>query len=235
MSYVALDLENMKVLFKAPDIRSACLISALDYEDTAHCIFPVERDSAHYHHEAKAKRSVRLPGFLTRMEQAILYRNMTGKDEPKIFGDLMAELHIALCDLPEMVPSLFELEKRAGPDSLPCDQGMPDPNNKPKVIQPVSIPLAPSTAPALAIPMAPRIPMAPAIPKAPGAIPMAPKPGGTTAKVWAIAESILAKATFGPPDMKELRKLLVAECEAEGINPGTAGTQFAAWKRSKNL
>ncbi len=56
--------------------------------------------------------------------------------------------------------------------------------------------------------------------------------GGTTKRVWEIADEIRA----GSPDSdaKTLRPIIIARCEQEGINGSTAGTQFAKWKNSQN-
>ena len=69
--------------------------------------------------------------------------------------------------------------------------------------------------------------------KAKSAEPSAPRKPGATKMVWDIADARLA-ANPGM-DLKTLRKLIVAECEAQGINGGTAATQFGKWKSSKGL
>ena len=234
MSYVALDLEKMVVLFKAADMHSACFISAMEHDEVTHCIFPIERQTLTPNGKG---RIAKLPGFLTSMENRILYRNITGKEPPTAFGDVMDQLYEELLNIPDDIRGLFKLQQQAGPDPLPCDVGMPERNAAPVINIPKapSIPVAPSSA------AGPSIPKAPAIPKAPGAIPQAPKPGGTTARVWAIAEKNLVEQAVNSMTMgmclgnKAFRKIIIDECEAEGINPGTAATQFGAWKRSKGL
>lgn len=62
--------------------------------------------------------------------------------------------------------------------------------------------------------------------------PSAPK-GGTTARVWAIADAVVEEKGAG--DIKALRATIIATCEAEGINKSTAGTQYSKWKRAKGL
>lgn len=72
----------------------------------------------------------------------------------------------------------------------------------------------------------------------PRATPSAPRPatavtrpaGGTTKKVWDIADGV--KNENPTLEAKALRPLIIAACEAEGINSSTAGTQFAKWKNS---
>lgn len=66
----------------------------------------------------------------------------------------------------------------------------------------------------------------------PAKLPSAPRKPGATGRVWEIADNLVAKSMT---DLKEIRKTLMAQCESEGINLGTAGTQFGKWKASKGL
>lgn len=246
MSYLAIDMDAMKVLFKARDIRSACLISALFHEDVTHCIFPIER------HEFSGKgnniRNVRLPGFLTTMEQRLLYKNLTGEESNGKYniGQLMDKLHELLVAIPEDERSLFSLEKAAGSSELAVDHmdaknWTPPPfiaklpPSAPSIPSAPSAPSAPWNAPSPGIPSAPSAPSPPRAPTAPKAPPSAPKPGGATARVWAIAEQFWMADENARSDIKAFRKKVVDACEAEGLNGGTAATQFGAWKRSKGL
>lgn len=67
--------------------------------------------------------------------------------------------------------------------------------------------------------------------KAKSAEPSAPRKPGATKQVWDIADARLA-ANPGM-DLKTLRKLIIAECESQGINGGTAATQFGKWKAAR--
>lgn len=89
------------------------------------------------------------------------------------------------------------------------------------------------SAPAAPRPKPGATPAAPKPPKAPSEPATRPKPGTSTGKVWDAADAALA-ANPGAP-VKELKSLVVAACEAEGINAGTAGVQFGKWKSSKGL
>lgn len=238
MSYVGIDIDLMKILFKVPDVRSACLISGMLDDDSTQMIFPVEQ-------RMPGDRQRTLPRFLTVIEQKILYRNMAGQDWGGNIGGLMDELHKMLLAYPMDPRSLFQLEKAAGPADLPCDVGMPEPSgvnimrsaipSAPVIPSAPTIPKAPITG---AIPSAPPIPSAPSIPSAPR-IPSAPsappKAGGATAKVWEIADKFFGEDGSQAHDMKSFRKTVVDACVAEGINAGTAATQFGKWKGSKGL
>jgi hypothetical protein len=53
-----------------------------------------------------------------------------------------------------------------------------------------------------------------------------PKEGSMTGKVWAVADALHTE-TGTIPD----RKAVIAACEAEGVNPSTASTQYGKWKK----
>lgn len=55
-----------------------------------------------------------------------------------------------------------------------------------------------------------------------------PSPSGATGKVWLIADRVHAEKGLD-------RKAIMDACVAEGINPSTAGTQYAKWKKAKGL
>lgn len=57
--------------------------------------------------------------------------------------------------------------------------------------------------------------------------------GGTTARVWELANGLYGQKAGW--DLKELRKALIDACTEEGINQSTAGTQWSKWKRHQNL
>ena len=72
------------------------------------------------------------------------------------------------------------------------------------------------------------------IPAAPAKIPGRPKAGSSTAKVWDIADGVLAAAADGLDlNSKELRTAIIVACEADGINKSTAATQYSKWKRAQ--
>jgi hypothetical protein len=57
-------------------------------------------------------------------------------------------------------------------------------------------------------------------------VPSAPSKGAT-ARVWAIADETTER--LGKVD----RAAIMAACEAAGINPATAGTQYSKWKKAR--
>ena len=70
-------------------------------------------------------------------------------------------------------------------------------------------------------------------PSAPKAVREPGEPGqaptkGATGRVWEIADKVTAEKG-GTID----RGAIIAACEAAGINPATAATQFSRWKRTR--
>lgn len=65
-------------------------------------------------------------------------------------------------------------------------------------------------------------------PKADGVAPDQPRTGSTTGRVWEIADSLWPAGSTMPD-----RKAVIAACEAKGINPSTASTQYGKWKASR--
>lgn len=60
-----------------------------------------------------------------------------------------------------------------------------------------------------------------------------PKAGSSTGRVWDIADEESAKYGAADRTGKEVRRVVIARCEAEGINPSTASVQFGKWKSSQ--
>lgn len=279
MSYIALDLDACKVLFKAECMQSACLISAMEYPNVTHCIFPVERERQPGEKPSAGKRT--LPKTLTVMECKMFWRSITGTDwSNNNIGQLLDQLHDKFVELPCDPRSLMQLMSKAGPNDLPIDQGDWKDWKRPPHYAEVSKPHEPSKAPASpalpwSIPAAPsapearpRLPWEAAAPAAPAPTPKLPWESvgevlsatvdaekvadavvtvatamqtpvaaptkGATARVWAICDEQLAKMS-GTIDWKCLKRWVVEAAEAEGLNGGTAGTQFGRWKASKGL
>jgi hypothetical protein len=67
--------------------------------------------------------------------------------------------------------------------------------------------------------------------------PSAPRKPGATKRVWDIADAIYANrpAEVTPDYIKLVRKGVIVQCESEGINPGTAATQFGKWKAERGV
>lgn len=74
---------------------------------------------------------------------------------------------------------------------------------------------------------------APKPPKAPSGPVTRPKAGSATGRVWDIADEV--RAANPKLSAKELKSLVVAQCEEQGINAGTAGVQFGKWKSQQEL
>ena len=79
---------------------------------------------------------------------------------------------------------------------------------------------------AIAAPSSTKAPKGTRAPSAPDGAVTAPTKG-VTAQVWAIADTFLVEK--GAVDRAAIIKL----CEAAGIHPATAATQFSKWKRAR--
>lgn len=64
----------------------------------------------------------------------------------------------------------------------------------------------------------------------PKSAPAARPAGGTTKKVWEIADALKERNPSLSP--KELRPKIIEACTEEGINESTAGTQYSKWKNT---
>jgi hypothetical protein len=66
-------------------------------------------------------------------------------------------------------------------------------------------------------------------------VPTRPKEGSMTARVWEAADYYLGTQPNRDADGKEFRNLIINCCVENGLNPSTASTQFAKWKKHHNL
>lgn len=57
-----------------------------------------------------------------------------------------------------------------------------------------------------------------------------PKPGTKTGFVWEVADNLSKEAGAPAP-----RKVVIATCVEEGINPATASTQYGKWRAYHGL
>ncbi len=251
MSYTCLDMDNLRILFKVPDIRTAGLLSALEHLEVTQWTFPTDWKG--------------LWRRLSMHEMRILLKNSTGEDyKGTNVRELGDKVLAALEASPMSDVNGFRLMQQAGPNELPCDAPLTDadlegrthvskpappapprsvapsippapgiPSAPPLIAQPWAVPSAPA---APSIPSAPPMTTVPSIPKAPPSIPKAPPTKGATGQVWEIAD--IQYATWkeqGGENIKTLRTAVIQACESVGLNPGTAATQFGKWKASKQL
>lgn len=163
-----------------------------------------------------------------RLELMLLIKNTTGEAAPPSsihdFGWLVNKAYELALEVPIDQRSLFELqEAHAKLNPIVTEPKLPF---KPA---PIIHRLSPSEV-ANYVPAStdPKEPRAPKVPSVPGAAPAK----GATGKVWVIADRVMGETglTVGS---KELRSKIIAACEAEGVNPGTAATQYGKWKATK--
>lgn len=94
---------------------------------------------------------------------------------------------------------------------------------------------APVVSPAPRAPKekAPRPAKEPRAPRAPKGADGRPDASSKTGMVWVIADRV--RAAHKKATGKDLRKLVVDACLAEGVNQGTASVQFGKWKAANGL
>lgn len=208
--YLILSLDQLKIVARVSTAEQAVLIGELDCPDQAVAIFP-----------AGEKKHFTRCG---RLDLMILLKN---HEIVPAGVEQFAKMCEQASALGETIPvdkrSLFQLEQKAGPKQLPGDKRAIE--RKP-FYQPLSKPCEGADRPAK-----------PERQQEADASPRAAPSKGATAKVWEIADS-LRTAWVASPDshnIKALRTLVVAACEAEGLNPGTAATQFGKWKTIRGL
>lgn len=163
-----------------------------------------------------------------RLELMLLIKNTTGVPvNPSLlhdFGSLVNQAYALALEVPVDQRSLFELQQEHA-KLKPVFTEPKLPFKPAPVIHRLSASEVQNYVPPGNEPKAPR---APKVPSAPGAAPAK----GSTGKVWTIADRVLGESglTVGS---KELRSKIIAACEAEGINAGTAATQYGKWKATK--
>lgn len=206
--YVVINRETMKFVGRTSTMEAACMIANLEPVDASYVMIPLDLKSR------MAKFGI--------LELVLLYKNTTGGDRPNGIYDYAAMIKECY-DLANQIPmdarSIFDLEKASA--ALPKAPVAPLPKLPPNIIR-----ADPNAAPY--IPPAPIV-KGPTIPKAPGVAPSK----GSTGKVWEIAD--LVRAEMGnAPISKEMRTAIIARCELQGINGGTAATQYGKWKATQS-
>jgi len=197
---------------------------------------------------------------LTDLELKLLHRNMCG-EEFKGFGrDQLVSMTRAIChSLYESKIQGFEAALQA--NSIAMDDtrsykyvaGSGTPAPQEELYTPAPLTTAPGVT--LTLPPTPHKQTPPAhatqaagvpasAPRTPRnhtsgeSVPGRPKAGSKTGLVWEIADELYEDyyaVHQCAPDWKELRRSIIAKCDAEGINGSTASVQAGAWKQSKGL
>ena len=162
-----------------------------------------------------------------RLELMLLIKNTTGEPAPPSslhdFGWLVNKAYELAQALPLDQRSLFELQEAHA--KLPISNEPAVPYKHPPTIHRLSASEVANYVPPTAEPKEPR---APKVPSVPGVAPAK----GATGKVWVVADRVMAETGL-MIGSKELRSKIIAACEAEGINAGTAATQYGKWKATK--
>lgn len=211
--YAIVDREEMRFVAIAPNHDCAALIADIASVETTIVVFPLDVKK-HFSH-------------FSVLELMLLHKNATGIPNPPgaimNYGQCIQKCYeLATNVIPVDGRTVFQLNAEVAQ--------LPDPE-VPKVmpkLPPMLTKLsqeqnyAPTTTVKSAIPKAPRATATP------GAAPSK----GATGKVWTVADRVRAEMG-GAPVSKEMRNKIIAACEAEGVNAGTAATQFGKWKATQ--
>ncbi len=203
-NHVIINRENMTFVAATDSFRMASLIAWNDCADFTTIILPLE-----------TKRYFSTFGVL---ELLLLFKNTTGQiGDIHNFGGMIKECYDLALALPIDKRTLAELERTA--DKLPV---IPTPPKIPK----------PPIIVKLEDPANGANPFVTASKESTPKNPSKPSAKGSTGRVWEVADKVFSDMGGGLIT-KEMRTKIIAECEAIGINPATAATQFSKWKAAK--
>lgn len=210
IEYVVINRETMKFVTRTPNGEIACLVMNLEPVDATYVMLPLDLKS-------------RFSKFGL-LELMLLYKNTVGENHSSGIHDY-ATMVAASYGLAKEVPmegrSVFDMNKELANLPKPAADIPPPPRPAPIIVRtdPNAAPYVPP----------PPVPKAPAAPKAPGVKPSK----GSTGRVWEVADAVRAEMGGGPIT-KEMRAAIIARCETQGINAGTAATQYGKWKATQS-
>lgn len=227
---ILLDMTNLKMVAASAKLARLMLIAK-------HCFPEVE---THIVDSQDGKTWTKLTGG----EMSILFTNMSGMQEAPDFPMAIEQLRNYSNSWPEYdLVTDEELEAMEGTQAIP---GPLEPEEEPYVA-PIEEPepdepVSRATHQAIISGVEAANAKAKAEGRAPEAAtkaqpekkePSAPRKQGATKRVWDIADGLKGDTVIA--NIKIFRTHVIAACEAEGINPGTAATQFGKWKADKGL
>lgn len=212
--WAIIDREAMKFVAIAEGHELATLIADIASVETTIVSFPldVQRHFSHF----------------SALEMKMLHKNTTGI--PTVPGSVLSYgstikdcYDLAVNQIPVDTRTVFELNAEIAklPPPEESDHKTRTPPFLTKLSDAQNYPATSTVKSAI-----PKVPRAAA---SPGAAPSK----GATGKVWTIADRVRAESGNSPVD-KTLRAKIIAACEAEGINAGTAATQYGKWKATQS-
>jgi hypothetical protein len=220
--YIVIDLDNLKMVGAAKTDSHAEAIAEVDFSNVATLIANA--------HDGGSWTS------LSQEQLATLYKNMSGQDAPE-YGVALHQLREYVLTWPEYSTSeeglrMNQADEMAeeAEDSVPTDD-------------PVQQELAMRRAHQETIAIVEKANQQEGhkfngqvggSENKPAAAPTEPRKPGAVKRVWEISDNIMIEAKEkGLTDGKAIRKMIMNQCIAEGINMGTAGTQFGKWRTAR--
>jgi len=218
--FVLIDLDQLKMLAAAHKRSHTELIREVDFPDM-NVMWCNANDGGSW------------TGF-TREQMDALYKNTSGQPEAPEYGEAIEQLRSYVLTWPDYHKSEEELEaelrERDGdiPEDDPVQQQIAANRLQRENHQRIIADCERANARAAAQPEAVAAKQAQAA--AEKAKPQRSAPmQGVTKRVWEIGD-----ACYDPNiGLKEVRKKIMELCEAEGIHPGTAATQYGKWKAER--
>lgn len=170
----------------------------------------------------------------TREQMDTLYKNTSGLDQAPEYGECIEQLRAYVLQWSDYHKSEEQLEaelaERTG-DDIPDDDPVQQQINANKMMRAAHQATITMVEEANA-----RHEKEPEVVAEKAKEKAAPKPvaaptQGVTKRVWEIADAV--KNVNQSADMKAIRKKVMELCHEEGVNPGTAATQYGRWKQDR--
>lgn len=175
-------------------------------------------------------------GF-TREQMDTLYKNTSGMAEAPDYGDAIEQLRAYVLTWSDYHKSeeelAVELQQLIDDGDIPPDDPVQQQINANKMMRKAHQEIIAQVEKASATHEAqPEVVAEKAVEKAKKeARPVATPTQGLTKRVWDIADAV--KAANPNVDLKAIRKKIMEVCDSEGLNPGTAATQYGRWKNDR--
>lgn len=214
--FVIIDKEQLKMVAAARKRSHTYLILEVDFPDIDSLVCNA--------HDGTTWTS------LTREQMDRLYKNMSGLEHAPEYGECIEQLRAYVLQWDDYHKSEAELEAELAATTADEDIPADDP-----IQQQIAANKALRAAHQATIEAVEHANGDPE--KKPEIAKLAPKPvkaaptQGITKRVWTIADAVYA-ANPGAA-LKEVRRRTMELCHEEGVNPGTAATQYGRWKSER--
>jgi len=224
---IIIDREQLRMVAAAANRKWINLVAYVDFPNVATLIVDSEEGRTWTALDAK--------------EMAMLYTNMSGQPAPEYnvaieqlrnYANTWGNYPKTEAELEVQAEAIFREEQaNADPEADALAQKQAERQAHQAAIA-MAEKASASLTPEQRAAQAPTAPKAPKGHQADGAVPAK----GVTKRVWDIADQVLAVDPNRPKtDFRAFRRTIIERAAAEGINEGTAATQFGKWKLGKGF